>query len=343
MIGYNIAVSVISIMLSIGGMVWGLGYATDNLKLKSFGRDEIIQSCINGAIVGSLFLFLSPGGLGTGIINGLVSSSNVTVSCTGYLSSNYAICFANNYLVGLAPVTINNNGYPSLLDSSLELLVPVSTIYAILGFISSSQVSLGVISFAFTTLLTPLLSQMNFIIEALTFAIIGIYTQSALLNVIAIVAVPLLLPIGIVLRTFYPTRRLGGTMIAIAIGLFVVFPLTYLLDAQITVNYSSSINIADLNSFQLQSQSAQNSVLSISTGTITSNSLGGILQVITGTLGGLISSFTPLLNEIVSWLAILIVEVFFFPVFSIMLTITSIRELAKVFGSEVSLGRFDIF
>ena len=343
MLGYSIAVSVIAIMISIGGMIFGVGYAMENRKLKDFGRDELLQSFINGAIVGSLFIFFSPGGLGTGIINGLAVGSNAAATCQGYMSSNYAICFAYNYLVGIKPVGIDNGMYPSLLDSSLELLLPVSGLYITLGLISSTQLDLGIASISFSTILAPVLSQQDFIITALTFAIISIYTQSALLSVVSIVAVPFLLPIGLVLRTFYPTRRLGGTMVAIAIGLFAVFPLTYLLDAQITANYSGAVNQTTVSSFTLQAQSIQSQIFSVGGGSVSTNSISGVAQQLASGVSDLASSFADLIKQIISWIAILIVQVFFFPVLSVVLTITSIRELAKVLGSEVSFGKFDIF
>ncbi len=341
LLGYSIAVSLIAIMIGIGGIIFGVGYAMDSRKLKSFGHDELIQSFINGVIVGSLFLFFSPNGAGIGIINGLVTSSNATATCSGYLSSNYAICFAYNYLVGITPVRINNVGYPSLLESSLELLVPISSLYVVLGMVSSAQLNVGVASISFSTVLAPVLSQEDFIISTLTFAIIGIYTQSALLSVVSVVAIPLLLPIGIVLRTFYPTRKLGGTTIAIAIGLFAVFPLTYLLDAQITANYSSSINQVSLGSFTTQAQSVQNSVFSVSSSS--SKTIPSYLIQIINAVSSLANTFVTLLKQIIAYLAILVVQVFFFPVLSAILTITSIRELAKILGSEVSFGRFDVF
>ncbi len=343
MIGYSIAVSAIAIMIGIGGIVFGLGYAMDNQKLRNFGRDELIQSFINGAIVGSLFLFLSPSGLGTGIINGLVSSGNVTVSCGGPLGSNYAICFAHNYLVGLAPVTINKASYPSLLDSSLELLIPVSGLYFTLGLISSSQLNLGIASISFSTILAPVLSQQEFIIKTLTFAIIGIYTQAALLSVISIVAVPLVLPVGMVLRTFYPTRRLGGTMIAIAIGLFAVFPLTYVLDAQITASYSASVAQTAISQFTNQSQAIQAGIFGVGSSSISANSISAVAKGLVTGVAALAGSLVTLVQELISYIALMIVQVFFFPLFSIVLTITSIRELSRLLGSEVSFGKFDVF
>ena len=49
------------------------------------------------------------------------------------------------------------------------------------------------------------------------------------------------------------------------------------------------------------------------------------------------------IQSIVDYLALLIVEVVFLPLLSIILTIISARELARIMGSEISFGRFDVF
>ena len=341
MLGYNIAIDVIAIMLGVGGIILGLGYAMDDRKLKAFGREEILQSVINGVIVGALFLFFSPGGLGIGVVNGLVAGSNANAVCQGFMKVNYAICFAHNYLVGLTPVTINGHSYPSLLDDSLGLLIPVSATYVILAIVSSVKLGIGVASISFASVMAPLLSQESFIITTLTFAIMSIYTQSALLEVIAVVAVPLLLPVGIVLRTFYFTRRLGGAIIAIAVGLFTVFPLTYLLDAQITANYSNGTNQTSIGSFTSLASSLNVSVSSLYNAT--NSSSRGLLASLSSKISEGVSGLEEGISKLIKFVAMLLVEVFFFPVFSVILTTISIRELARILGSEVSFGRFDIF
>ncbi len=341
MLGYYIGLSVVGIMLSIGGIVLGFGYAFDDKKLKSFGRDEIINSVINGAILASLFLFFSQNGLGVSIINGLVSGSGAEATCQGFMSINYAVCFAYNYLVGVSPISINGNSYPSLLEDSLGMLLPISSTYIILGIIASTKLSIGIASVSFSSVLAPVLAQEDFIITSITLAIIGIYVQSALLDIISIVAIPLLLPVGIVLRTFYPTRRLGGTIIAIAIGLFAVFPLTYLLDAQVAASYSSAAGSSSISQFSTQANGVEGSIIGVSEAA--NSTKGTILGYLTGGVSQLASSFESIVNRILDTLAILIIEVFFFPTFSVILTITSIRELSRVLGSEVSFGRFDVF
>ncbi len=343
MIGYGVAVSIVAIMISIGGIVFGIGYGIDDRRLKAFGKDELLQSFINAVIVGSLFTFFSPNGFGMAIVNSVVQSSNVQASCLGFMKNNYAICFADNYLIGIDPVKIGGNSYPSLLDASLMMLTPLTGSYLLLGIISATDLNLGVASFSFSSILSPVMSEEGFIIKLLTFAIIDLYTQSALLSVIALVAVPLLLPVGIVLRTFYFTRKVGGMIMAVAIGLFAIFPLTYLLDAQITATYSTGLGLQALSEFSLNSQSIQGAVLSAGASGVSTNSISSAGSTILSELGKLVSSFTDVLQRIMASLSILIIEVFFFPLLSLMITIVSIREMATVLGSEISFGKFDIF
>ncbi len=343
MIGYEIAVSTVAIMISIGGIVLGIGYGIDDRRLKSFGKDELLQSFINAIIIGALFTFFSPNGLGISLVNSVVQSSNIEASCSGFMSDNYAICFADNYLVGVQPVGIGGARYPSLLDASFTLLAPLTGSYLLLGVISATELNLGFASFSFSSILSPVMSEESFIIKLITFGIIDLYTQSALLSVVSLVAIPLLLPVGIVLRTFYLTRKIGGTIIAIAIGLFAVYPLTYLLDAQITANYSTSLGANAFTAFNLNSQSIQEQILSAGSSSISTNSITNFGSGLLSSLTNVASSFTDVLRQVMAAISVLIIEVFFFPLFSLIITIVSIRELATALGSEVSFGKFDIF
>ncbi|MGC8478625.1 MAG: hypothetical protein ACP5NE_01715 [Candidatus Micrarchaeia archaeon] len=338
--GYAIAVSIIGIMLAAGGIMLGLGYSLDDKKLKEWGRNELFQSVANGIIVGALLLAFSPGGAVVSLINSMTRIQNTSL-CTGALSSNYAICFAYNYLSGLGSITVNGVQHQELLGSALTLLAPLSILYVVLGVIGALKIGIGVVSFSFSGLLNPLLSQINYAISAIVFAITGIEVQAVLLKFVGMTAVPILLPVGIVLRAFYFTRRLGGAIMAIAIGLFAVFPLTYLLDAQLSSGYSSMINSSSINSLITNSTQAKQvlSEESLGSNTISLNFLNPLL----GMLEPLVASIENAVEKLLNYIALLIVEVFFLPTFSIILTIISIRELARILGTEVSFGKFDVF
>jgi hypothetical protein len=342
---YSIAVALIAIMLSIAGMVLGIGYAVNDRKLKEFGISEIYQCAINGVIVGSLIVAFSSGGIVTMLINNSVTNASLGATCDSSLSGNYAICFAYNYLVGLNPVTINGASYPTLIDASLGLLGPVSLLYTGLSILSSIKLSLGIISIGFASALNPILTALNYVIEALTASVIAIEVQGILLRFIAAVAVPVLLPAGIVLRTFYLTRKLGGALMAIAIGLFAVLPMSYVLNAELTSTYVGALDNSTVSSFVLGATQTSSGVISDAAGLggNLANQTPSLSSYFTGSINALVQGFDNFIEKLAGFIALLIIEVFFLPAFSIILTVISIREIAKALGSEISFGKLYIW
>jgi hypothetical protein len=170
------------------------------------------------------------------------------------------------------------------------------------------------------------------------------------LGFIYYVALPIMLPVGIVLRTFYFTRKLGGAIIAMAIGGFMILPLTYvfsatLLDSYFTNSLATPISstISSINSFSSSVSNLQSSAFSLgSTGS--ANTINwGLLGVVTSGIGALTSSFNLVLTEIWNSIVLTIIQVFFLPIFSIILTVISTKELANIFGSELNLEMFNVF
>ncbi len=337
--GYYIAIGIVSIMIAVSGMVLGIGIALQDRKLTEIGKTELYQSLINGAIVGILVVSFLPGGLISGLINSITTSSGISMACPAPLNANQAICFAHNYLVGLYPVEIGGHSYPSLLDSVMSLLLPVSALYGTIAAISGLKVSIVVVSIGFTALAQPVLTQLNYIITALSLTLLSLEIQGILLEFVAAVSLSILLPIGLILRTFYFTRRLGGAILAITIALFAVLPLAYILDTQMMSTYSLSTGVS-LNQSIQNSTAVQHSVLaSIGVQNLTASSATSII----GEIGGLFSGLTGLVDNLLNTISGLIMEAFLFPIFSIILTIISAREFARILGTEVSFGKFDIF
>lgn len=65
------------------------------------------------------------------------------------------------------------------------------------------------------------------IFDTTTKLLAGIYAQKYFIEVISFGIAPIFLLFGALLRTFFFTRKLGGLMLAIAVSLFVVYPLTF--------------------------------------------------------------------------------------------------------------------
>ena len=316
-------------MLAIAGIILGIGYALDDKKLKEFGKSEIYQSIINGVIVSALIVAFSTGGFFMVLINNLAGGASISATCEQAMSGNYAICFAYNYLVGVQPVTVNGVAYPTLIETSVGLLTPTSLLYTGLSILSSVKLNLGVLSIGLSSSLNPLLTALDYIIEVLTAAIIAIEVQGILLKFVTIIAIPVLLPIGIVLRTFYFTRRLGGAIMAISIGLFSVFPLTYVLNASLASSYFNNLTNGTVNTFITSETSANNNILNRA-GQVTNvnGSVNtGVVSYFLSGINGLVQSFDNSINQLTNIVALIIIEVFFLPAFSIILTAISIRSL----------------
>ncbi len=336
--GYDVAFSLVSIMLAVSGIMIGIGIAIEDRKLKELGKSELYQAVINGVIVGFLFFAFSPSGMITALANSMVQNP-AGIPCGAIPANNYAICFAHQFLVGLTPVSINNQSYPTLMMSTLSVLMPSALLYSTLSFVASMQINMVIVSISFSTILQPILNILNYIISTLSITVASLVIQDMLLKFIAMTALSTLLPVGIVLRTFYFTRRLGGAILAITIALFAVFPLTYMLDAQLVANYSVTSSGA-INSLVQNSTSLKASV----TGTLLgSNLTKSSVNSISDQISRFLEDAGKSLMGFADTLAMVIVEAFFLPVFSIMLTVVSARELARIFGSEISFGRFDLF
>ncbi|MCL4381005.1 MAG: hypothetical protein M1331_03025 [Candidatus Marsarchaeota archaeon] len=335
---YYIALSIIAIMMGVAGIILGIGIALNEKSLKEFGKSELFQSFVNGAIVLGLVAVFSKNGLITQIINSIVLKSSTSLSCAGFEAYNYAICFAYNFLTGINGFAVNGVHFASLFAQISGMLAAVSSVYVAIALISSLKFNF-IIGISLSAIFTPLLSVLGSIITTIVFSMLSIEVQAALLKFAGIASITILLPIGIVLRTFYFTRKLGGAIIALSIGLFCIFPLTYLLNAQLISSYASSTGLAGL----VQSTSQLKASVINSAGSATNSTSQGILASLDQAVSGFSSYFWGAMNSVINEIALVIVEVFFLPALSIMLTIISIREMAKILGSEISLGRFDIF
>ncbi len=335
--GFGIAIAVLTVMISIGGIALGIGYASNNKNLRDFGRDELYQSAINGIIIGAFIpLFIN-----FGIIPSLISSitlSSASAQCPAYLSSNAAICFAYGYLSG-GGYTFGGLSHPSILSQSTALIIGFLGLNTVLGVISSTTISIGVISFSPASIRIPIINKLQFFIKALTAVSISSLVQSSVLSAIAVSSLSVLLPIGIILRTFFPTRKLGGFMIGSVLGLYIILPLSYLLNAAIINSYSINTSNSTIVAITNASAALNND---ISAATASKNQENTLLSGMTGALQGIVAAFSGLMNQLFDYISYFIMAAFILPAFSIALTAVSVKEFSALFGSEINFNMFDL-
>ncbi len=323
--GLNISVILVSIMLTIGGVLLGCGYAMNDRRLKEWGKNEIMQSLFNGALVGGFLVLFANGGVVGSFVNAAVLSNGTRLSCSQSLQYNAAICFAYDYLIGPGQYYYLGSYHYSVLGSITLLIIGLTSLYAALG--------------VFRLFLSPVLAQVQSAIQALGAAAVSATVQASVLIFVAASALTLILPLGLVLRTFYPTRKTGGFLIALAIGFYIVFPMTYLLNAGIANAYTLVSNQTSLSTLSLNTSNVESSVMAYANQGANGTGIVGSLEDIGGAVSKQISNLVSYTFGIIAYF---IMNSFVLPAFSLMLTAISVKELATLLGSDNFFGKFNL-
>lgn len=224
--GMGIAVIVVTASIVLAGIFIGLGRAFGYKRIEYFGIEELIQSVINAAIIGSFAAIV-------GLV-GTVSSSIVTTTCTQGNAIEQLICTLdgiNAYLFSFFQElikTLNLLGYYQglSLDFGAFAISPFGTLSSVSGVLSMQLLTLNGIM-----ILISLNNQIAFFIKQ---------------NILS-----LIFPVGLVLRTVFATRRVGGFLIALAVGLYLFYP-TFVL---IFPNPQSDINESTVSMQQFNNNS----------------------------------------------------------------------------------------
>jgi hypothetical protein len=349
---FDVAYYVIISMFILVGITYLFSRFLRNRGLEEWSKNEFIQVLISAAIIGGLVAMMAPN---TGVIvlafDSLVNSSNTSIfipdanqtSSYAFTSGNIpmvcefltgmndksTLCFAYNYL-GMLELKIIN------------LMILIFQINIILDILSKIAIDIIIVEVTPLSGLSSVVQVLNNILQSLMFLGIIVGVEMALLQFINSVALQVFLPIGAVLRCFFGTRRIGGALMAIAIGMYIIFPLTIAMNAlsvehmekdayEPIYNLSSSIKeINPINNFRSEGDLEDNDKW---TGFI------GKFADVGSKIIGAIASIPEMMTKLIS---ILVVEIVFLPALSVMLTVIAIKELADLLGSEVNLSRFEV-
>lgn len=349
--GYEIAMLAVTVMFMMAGIALGLGIAFRSRWLSEWGKGELTQSMINGALVGGLITLFGAGGVVPAVVNSLVPSTDTVLSncalnplCSGTCAATgiadaTPICYALKYLYVL-------QGLVTSMIIYLTMLIPLLSMLASLTF------NAIIASLAPFSGLSAFVSVFSHILEMLIILSILLLAQTLFLKFIYTASLTVLLPTGLVLRSFYMTRRLGGAIMAIAIGLAVIFPLTFVLDGQLV-----SQSLVDTPN---QTQSNHTNLSDTITNATT---VGGLVDYNNSQSGGIpntdafsnkvnasqnatsqiSSDMNSITSNLTSFLANVMVMVVILPIFNIMVTLISVKELSALLGAEVGGGKFEPF
>ena len=198
-VGMEIAVVVVTASIVLSGILIGLGRAFGYKSVEHFGIEELMQSIVNSVIIGSMAAIMA-------LVNS-ISSTVVSQSCsTGTVIFQLACTLdgMNTALFGLFQAVVH----------TMDLV----------GYYQTLSLNMGALTIAPFTNLGAVSAALSFQMLSLNLIMILVELNRNIADFIGQNALGLIFPLGLVLRTFFATRKVGGFLLALAIGLFIFYP-----------------------------------------------------------------------------------------------------------------------
>jgi hypothetical protein len=212
------------IAFSIASIIFAVGAGMKSDRIRNFGIGELYEATASAIII-ILFLFVSA------TMFGLVPS--------------FIVGTINPYSTALGLMNSTINGAEGIYSSIFHIYL-VGAEYSSIKIIISTPVKAGIeipnfysvpISFF---VLDPSSAIAGLLIDGIT----ALFAEYYLLIFFALASIPVFLVPGVILRALFPTRALGGMLIAMAMGFYLVAPSLFALAYYFTTpNLLSSMQL----------------------------------------------------------------------------------------------------
>lgn len=207
----------------------------------------------------------------------------------------------------------------------------------------SKPLGIGVVSSPLAGLASPLKQLLYNATTALTIAYVINYAQYYSFIFAVEAFMMYYLPIGVFLRSFMPTRRIGGTLMAICLSFLVVFPI--LTSLSFFVFYNKSGPMVTFRQFIVQYFDGNNFMEQLSK-SLNPFSYHGFAGFLTGAVGGIGDMLQSIFGGIfvlamvfpISIVGRVFVIGYIIPAFNILLFIQATLSLSKSFGEEIDIS-----
>jgi len=315
---FDIAILAATISILLGGILFGVGLGFNARRLRLAGQEEIAQGIISCAMVGAIFsfsVFLDSATASLTPQSGLPSCPSVQNPA----GSPYSFCLCH---------------LESLSSAYLQLGNSLSRSSSISGFASSLRISAGAVSaqpfFALESASVSLAaqSQQAYYIHALSFM------EFQLLDTIRTGALAVFLPAGLLLRTFFATRKIGAAAMAIAVAAYAFYPLLFLYSFSASKAGEEALR-ASAESGQFNSQFASIPLLDLDQ---TSSVRDKMNELSEGDFGSKIQPLFAFSSRAVSLAQ---TDLVVYPLLSLAVTIVAALQLYSLFSFQIFLPYFD--
>ncbi|ASI14033.1 multipass membrane protein [Candidatus Mancarchaeum acidiphilum] len=237
-----IAVIVLLIGLFVDIIIFGIGVALKNDRVRNIGVGELYETFASAIII-FLFLYICAvtfgliPGVYVGNINPYATAFHLMLTTSNSVEKLYTGLF-HTYAMDKFITSIEIKFYGSNLGD-LDLNTYGQYIYGV----------------AYTPLEIGFIEPASFIMSMLIDGTAILYSEYYLLVFFSVSAIPVFIIPGVIFRIIPPTRGLGGMMIALGIAFYLVFPTLF---AAVYYFSSSSfltqISVATLQAEQINSQ-----------------------------------------------------------------------------------------
>ena len=295
-----LAGTVVSFSIILSGILIGLGKTLNSKRLEHFGTEELIQSVINAALVGAYTAILAAA---TEISKSIITG---TVCNTGDAIGNLQ-CIYSNLSVDI-----------------FSLLTKVVALDQIVSYYQTLTLHFAAVSvqpMSYLSSISSILTGQILTLQALlTFA----QLQVQLLGFFAPQLLTFFLPVGLIFRSFFSTRKLGGFLIALSIGAYLFYP-AFILIFPVPVMNDTIANLTNMTNNSLYTTIP---IIDLNG----NDAIAGRLDnMSTGDFTGDLTLATQQISNSISALSMFVLIA---PLFSLIITIIFIKEVTDIFGGE---------
>ncbi|MEM4272371.1 MAG: hypothetical protein QXH30_02180 [Candidatus Bilamarchaeaceae archaeon] len=305
----TIAGTVVALSIVLSGLLIGIGRAIGAVRIEYFGREELIQAIINAALVGAYAtITLTATEISKGMVGG-------------------APCAQGDAMANLQCV------YNSISEQVYALLQSAVYLQHMVGYYQSIVLEFSTFSIQPMSHLSSIALILDGQILLLQQLLLFSEMHVQLLSFFGPQLLAFFFPLGLIFRAFFSTRKLGGFLIALSFGLYLLYPSMVLVFPQPQLNTTeslllnitnktqySTLPILDLNdNYALAGKLDNMTALSPANATSAADFTGDL------TLS------TQHITEATSSLVIFII---FAPLFSLVVTLVFIKEATDIFGGE---------
>ncbi|MCP4647224.1 MAG: hypothetical protein GY852_05715 [bacterium] len=300
----TIAGTIVALSIVLSGLLIGLGRAIGSHKVEYFGREELIQAMINAALVGAY--------------------ATITLTATEISKEMVSgtLCGTGDAIENLQCL------YEGVSDNLYSILVETLHLHQTVAYYQSMVLNFSTFS------IQPLayLSSVSLILEAQVLVLQQLLLVSEihiqLLSFFGPQLLTFFFPLGLIFRAFFSTRKLGGFLIALSIGLYLLYPSLVMVFPQPVLNET----IISMESMNNNTNYTITPILDLND----NYAIAGKLDNMTNTSAGMdfTGEITTSIQELTTATSSLTIFVLIAPLFSIIVTLIFIKEVTDIFGGE---------